>query len=79
MRYATVITLYKKTIGATKNVCVNSIIVAYSEDDAIIKAIGNESVSMLLKDGYKMVWKVALEIPELNTDTGEYELLSEKL
>lgn len=73
-RFATFITLYKKD----HNAVVSSIINADNNDHAMIKAIGSESVCEYLAENYRIFWKVCIEVPELNSETGKYQLKSEQ-
>jgi len=64
MRYATVITFFKKRGRETHNAIVQSIITADDKKQASLKAMGSITVSEYLQDGYKVFWNKAIEIPD---------------
>lgn len=64
MRFAVTITGYKNLDNKIENFITQSIQEAETKESAIIKGVGTKAVSEHLIDGYKLFWKVAIEIPE---------------
>lgn len=73
MRYAVVITGYKKRGNSIENFIIQSIQHADSREDAIYLACKSESVVDLLINDNKIYWKKAIEISDLDLLKAAFE------